>query len=335
MRKSTLPRSRHAVTARYWVPARKWTWSRTGTVGCLLALVTWALPGCELAESGLAQPDDVLVAEGYIRVGDGSDQISVFLHWTVGTGAIQALQNATVVIFPEGKPEIRLETAEPLDCLRSDAPDEIEGVCFAPVGGDEDMVEPGTRAELQVRLPDGRELQGGTVVPEDIRFIRPSADIVCGLPPGRHVEFLWNSSSGAWAYSAEADLNGLRAALEPQGIAVEEDSVSLLGLAVSESDTSIVFPQQFGVFDRFDLQQEVALALQEGLPLGSQGLVAVAALDRNYVNWLRGGNFNPSGAVRISSLRGDGIGVLASAVRRFIRVYGISGGGFPSCLDGG
>jgi hypothetical protein len=127
----------------------------------------------------------------------------------------------------------------------------------------------------------------------------------------------------------------LRAALAPQGIVVEEDSVALLGLAVSEADTTIVFPQEFGVFNRFDLQQEVALALQEGLPLGSQGVVAIAALDRNYVNWVRGGNFNPSGAVRISSLRGDGIGVLASAVRRAVRIVGTDGSELPSCLEGG
>lgn len=304
-------------------------------LAALLSLSGLFLSGCELTESSLAEPDDVLIAEGYIRVGDGLDQITVFLHWAVGTGSAEALQEASVVIFPEGKPELPLERTSPLSCLRSDTPEEIEGVCFAPPDQEDGLIEPGERAELQVRLPDGRELQGGTEVPENIQLIRPSSSSFCDLPPLKHVEFLWNSSSGAWAYSAEAELSGLRAALEPQGIVVEEDSVALLGLAVSDSDTTIVFPREFGVFNRFELQQEVALALQGGLPLGSQGVVSVAALDRNYVNWLRGGNFNPSGAVRISSLRGDGIGVLASAVRRFVRVFGAEGGGFSSCLEGG
>ena len=303
-------------------------------VGWIPAAMVVCLSACELTEASLAQPDDVLVAEGYIRVGDGSDQITVFLHWTVGTGALEPLRAASVVIYPEGQPEVRLGPTDPHHCIQSDLPEEPEGVCFIPPGSSENVMAPGTLAELLVRLPDGRELHGGTLIPDDIRLIRPSDEFACELPPGRHVRFLWNRSPGAWAYSAEAELDGLRAALAPEGIVVEEDSVALLGLAVSEADTTIVFPREFGVFNRFDLQQEVALALQEGLPLGSQGVVAIAALDRNYVNWVRGGNFNPSGAVRISSLRGDGIGVLASAVRRGVRIFGTEGSGLSSCLGG-
>jgi hypothetical protein len=301
----------------------------------LTALALLFLSACELTESSLAEPDDVLIAEGYIRVGDGFDQITVFLHWTAGTGDTEVLQDASVVIFPQGQPEVRLEPTSFHDCIQSDVNQEPEGVCFIPPGNSDNVMAPGTRAELQVRLPDGRELQGATVIPDEIQLIRPSDEWACRLPPGRQLRLLWNRSPGAWAYSAEAELSGLRAALAPQGIVAEEDSVALLGLAVSEADTTIVFPREFGVFNRFDLQQEVAIALQDGLPLGSQGVVAVAALDRNYVNWLRGGNFNPSGAVRISSLRGDGIGVLASAVRRSVRILGTDAPGLPSCLGDG
>lgn len=42
----------------------------------------------------------------------------------------------------------------------------------------------------------------------------------------------------------------------------------------------------------------------------------MAAGDRNYVNWVRGGNFNPSGQVRVPSIVGDGTGVFASLVSR-------------------
>ena len=52
----------------------------------------------------------------------------------------------------------------------------------------------------------------------------------------------------------------LTEALAPQGIAVEEDPLYLLGISVSEEDTTVVFPTEFGVFDRFDLDRDLALA---------------------------------------------------------------------------
>ncbi len=289
------------------------------------------LAGCELTETTLAEPDDKLVAEAYIRVGDGTDQVTVFLHWTLGTGNINDLRFAAVRVVSEVSEDLLLGLTSPARCLRVDEPGDVEGVCFVPSDDVDGVLLPGTRAEVEILLPDGRELRGGTLIPNDIQLTHPSAPFVCRLEPGRQLEFTWNRSPGAWAYSAETEISGLRLALAAQGIEVEEDSVALLGLAVSESDTSIVFPREFGVFDRIELQQEVAVALQVGLPEGSQGVVAVAALDRNYVNWVRGGTFNPSGAVRISSLRGDGIGVLASAVRRSVRVVGTQGPGIPLC----
>jgi hypothetical protein len=121
--------------------------------------------------------------------------------------------------------------------------------------------------------------------------------------------------------------------LAPQGIEVEEDSLSLLGLSIAENDTTLVFPSEFGVFDRFDLDRDLALVLQEGLPQGTRARIVVAAAERNYVNWVRGGNFNPSGAVRIPSLRGDGVGVLGAVVRRVVWVEGaLPRDGLPSCL---
>jgi hypothetical protein len=297
----------------------------------LLALALGSA-GCELTEVTLAESEDVLVAEGYVRVGDKLDQVTVFLHWTLGTEDLEVLEDAEVRVSPDGGHGLLLLPQVPSDCLRVDDAEEVEGVCFGPGDEVEGVFLPGTRAELEIRLPDGRGLRGATEIPEDIQLIQPRVQFACALAPGRQLNFVWNRSPGAWAYSAEAEIDGLKLALEPLGIEVEEDSVSLIGLAVSESDTTIAFPKEFGVFNRFELQQEVALALQEGLPEGALANVGIAALDQNYVNWVRGGNFNPSGPVRISSLRGDGIGVLASAVRRSVRILGLDGGGISSCL---
>jgi len=95
---------------------------------------------------------------------------------------------------------------------------------------------------------------------------------------------------------------------------LEVDALKLQGLAISAADTSIVFPRQFGLFERADLDNELAVLLQQGLPAGVVARVEVAALDRNYTNWVRQGTFNPSGLVRIPSLAGDGTGVFAAYV---------------------
>ena len=153
------------------------------------------------------------------------------------------------------------------------------------------------------------------------------------------MDLIWTRSPGAWAYTAETLIWGLREALEPEGLELEADSIALTSVAVSDADTLIVFPSEFGVFDRFSLDSDLALLLQEGIPRGAKASIVVAAVDRNYVNWIRGGNFNPSGTVRVPSLRGDGIGVFGSVVRRSVFVEGLDPRGFPpglveSCIPG-
>ena len=70
----------------------------------------------------------------------------------------------------------------------------------------------------------------------------------------------------------------------------------------------------------YNLDHDVAVALQRGLPDSTSALVTVTAVERNWVNWARGGTFNPSGQVRVPSVRGDGTGVFGSALIRAFRV---------------
>jgi hypothetical protein len=155
----------------------------------------------------------------------------------------------------------------------------------------------------------------------------------CTLRPDTPLEVRWTQSEGAAAYINETRIDGLDEALAPEGIPAP-DELYLLGLSISAADTTIVFPAEFGVFDRFGLDQALTVRLQRGLPEGAAALVGISAADANYVNWARGGNFNPSGQVRIPSVRGDGTGVFASMVmRRFavIASSGIPDGGTPAC----
>jgi len=302
-------------------------------LACLGAAALTA--GCELQEVTVVESDPVLLVESYVQVGDGIDQVFAFLHWTLGEGAVEDLALASVDVTSEVGDSVSLGLEARSACVFSGIADQVEGVCFS-AGRDVDGVfSPGERVALRVRFPDGQEVAGESTIPGNMEFIQPGPVDLCVLPPGRQLILLWNVAQGAWAYSAETEISGLRDALAAKGIEVEVDSVALRGLAVSESDTTLVFPAEFGVFSRFDLQQEVALALQEGLPEGALAEVAVAAVDRNYANWVRGGNFNPSGSVRVSSLRGDGFGVFGTAVRRNLRVVGAESGSIlSSCLPG-
>jgi hypothetical protein len=136
-----------------------------------------------------------------------------------------------------------------------------------------------------------------------------------------NLDVVWRASPSAWVYAAEASLGGIQRALGPHGLTVDRDPLRLFGLSISSADTTLAFPREFGLFDRFDDDLTEALAfMQGGLPAGVNTNIVIAAADRNYVNWERGGNFNPSGQVRVPSIRGDGSGVFGSLVPKNIRV---------------
>ena len=73
-------------------------------------------------------------------------------------------------------------------------------------------------------------------------------------------------------------------------------------------------------------------ASYEGLPDGVAAEVSITAVDRNFVNWARGGNFNPSGQVRVPSLFGEGTGVFGSTIGRTFRVI-VSSDSIPETPD--
>jgi hypothetical protein len=298
----------------------------------VLYLLLLSVVGCELDEVTLAEPEDIPVVEAYIMVGDGQDQVSAFLHWTLSTRPARDLLGLTVMVTPDGGPAIPLFPEDLEDCVIPGIGEEIEGVCYTVGFDPEGVFQPGQHVELEIFLYEDDVLRGGTTIPEDIAFIHPRVRNQCALSPGETLEFSWNRSAGVWAYTAETQIGDLKEALAMTGVVVETDSVALQGVAVSDSDTTIVFPTEFGVLERFTLEQEVALALQGGLPLGADADVVIAAVDQNYVNWVRGGNFNPSGPVRVSSLRGPGVGVFGSVVRRTIRVRGGPPSYFPGSL---
>lgn len=283
------------------------------------------ISACELQEITLAPPDDVVVVEAYLRT-DRPQQLAL-LHRTLHGDQATAVLGASLTVTGPGG-EVHAFGLTTVDaCI--DSP-QRDGTCY--VAGDATAPfypVPGARYNLVVELPDGRRIEGSTVVPGSFDMHEPAA-APCTLRPGELLDVVWSPSDGAWVYLVDAELSGLQAALAAKGIEIDEDPFRLTGVSISREDTTITFPTELGVFDRFDLPREVLLELQKGLPDGVRARITVGAADRNFVNWARRGNFNPSGLVRVSSMRGDGIGVFGSLVAREF-VVGSSTDPWPPC----
>ncbi|MDH3269701.1 MAG: hypothetical protein OEN56_00120 [Gemmatimonadota bacterium] len=313
-----MPRSMLARTVRS--PARS-----------VLLLVIFG--GCEIEEITVVDVEDVVIAEVYVNLAKdpGDNEVLGFLHRTVGTDieGVADLVAAELTLRRSDGLTFSLRNAAASDCVET-LPEGEEGACFFADSVAAAQLTPGDLLALDVALPDGRELGGATRIPGSFDLLGVGG--ACILPPDTRSTLEWTRADEAWAYVNETSINGLPAALRSEGIVLQDDPLYLLGLSVSDSDTTIVFPSEFGVFNRFELDQDVAVRLQRGLPAGVSARVTISAVDRNYVNWARGGNFNPSGQVRIASLRGDGTGVFASTVVRGVNVTVLDEpGGQPAC----
>ncbi|HEY0305204.1 MAG TPA: DUF4249 family protein [Longimicrobiales bacterium] len=278
------------------------------------------LSACELQEVVTTSSDDIVIAEVYLRA-DQSTQ-NALLHRTRQGENTASVPGARIeVTNAAGQVMPYFEVSDSVCVVERPPGAHVAlGTCYRASAANGFRVQAGERYTLRILLPDGGEMTGSTTVPGDFQIVKP-ADRVCALPPATTFEISWTSSESAWVYASETYLGGLRDALAQQGIIIEQDPLRLFGLSITNSDTTIVFPSEFGLFDRFsDDLVEALVAIQNGLPAGVVGNVTVAAADRNYVNWERGGNFNPSGLIRIGNIRGDGHGVFGSLVSKSFQV---------------
>ena len=293
----------------------------------VLAAVCLALPACELKEVTIAEPEAFVVVEALLF--GGAREFTVALHGAMGSEALIEPDASITLAGPDGRST--LFRTFPGDCLAPDYhldADAYPGgfACYVvgwmPPEGSADPppgVRPGALYRLDVELPDGSRLTGATRVPQQVAFtIAVGEDpSVCYLEPGTQGVLSWRPVPGAAAYIVDLVALGVRDALAREGIEADvPEPLRLRGLAIGSADTSIVLPREFGIFDRFTLDPDLLIALQRGVPEGVTLQVLLAAVDQNYVNWVRGGDFNPSGLIRTPSMHGTGgTGVFGSLTR--------------------
>ncbi len=271
----------------------------------------------------IVEVEDVVVAEIVLQVNrapGAQNRLTAFLHRTIGGvgPGYHEVPGASITISRSDGFSVELARTT-LDVCAATTPVDATGTCYAVAPSTADRFGPGDRLEARVVLQSGELIFGASQVPGDFSLQNVPDGGYCTLPAETPLEVRWSPSQNAWAYVNETLIEGLGAALALEGIEAD-DPLYLLGLSVSAADTSIVFPSEFGVFNRFELEQDLALRLQKGLPAGTTAQITITATDRNYVNWVRGGNFNPSGQVRLPSLRGDGTGVFSSVLVRTLSV---------------
>ena len=286
---------------------------RQRTVPSLLLVL--ALAGCSIQETLIVELEDLVVAEVHVEIGGallGGNRVMAFLHRTLGT----SVPGARVVITRGGISSVELQEANQDACYR-DRNERTRGTCYVASQEAADEFQPGEQLELTIELTQGRTLRSATTIPGEFTLIGIEEGARWPLPADTPLTGQWSRSNDTWAYISETLIVGLESSLSGTVNSTNEaDSLWLLGLSLSASDTTIVFPTEFGIFQRFDLDAEIAAQLQKGLTPGTQASVTVTAANRNYANWARGGNFNPSGRVSIPSVTGDGTGVFGASVTR-------------------
>ena len=273
--------------------------------------------GCDLTEVTTAPGEDVIVVEAVLRTDFQTQQ--VLLHRTVDGALAEGVEGAKVTVTgAAGDVHLLVPGTE---CYQIDAlyahTDTLDfrGSCYITAGQDVDWVHPGQRYDLRVETPDGRVVEGRTQVPGAYTvpalYDDPEAGLVCSMAPDSAFQLVWRQSAGTWSYVADLSISGLSQSLAGHGFQVP-DPMLVRGLSVSQADTTLVLPTEFGIFERLQYDSDLLLAISHGFPEGTRMELVLAAADRNWVNSVRGGSFNPSGLIRISTVVGDGVGVFGS-----------------------
>ncbi|MYG81780.1 MAG: hypothetical protein F4187_08470 [Gemmatimonadetes bacterium] len=317
---------------------------------CMLAATAASaalLGGCALTEVTLTESEDVVIVESQLTVNlenDGTTELFLYayLHRTLSAGRPDEVEGAAVRVSGESGTVVRLAEADSGGvCLTRDrfSSDNSVGSCYV-ASVSPSPFSPREVVELEVILADGGRLSGVSRIPDAFDFVGlAQEDGRCRVEPDTNYRFNWTEAAGTWSYLSDTWILGLDQALIGPDLPPGPDSLYLSGFAIGEKDTDILFPGEYGLFN-FDSEEEsitdLLRVLDDGLPGGSWAEVAFAATDRNWVNWVRGGNFNPSGIIRIPSVFGDGTGFFGTATQRVVNVIAQPGseGAPPLCGPG-
>ncbi len=325
------------ATTRRATTSRAGTTTRRALLGALAWILTLLVAGCDIQEVVAESEENVLVVEAMVHLVRPADpagldavagsRIEVFLHRTQreNGGFVATEPGAAIdVTFPGGAVHRLVERSD-LGCAPGPR-DQANGTCYEltdPEGPSSPLLqlEGGERLEMRIQTAAGGVITSSTQVPEMFELSELTSGEACRVPPETTIPVEWTESPSAWAYITETQMFGLANALQNSDIDPPNDPLFLLGLSLGAGDTSTMFPKEFGLFERVGMDPDLAEILQKGMPPATRARVSISAVDRNYVGWIKGSGFNPSGRVRIPSVEGDGTGFFGASVSHWFEVF--------------
>ncbi len=178
--------------------------------------------------------------------------------------------------------------------------------------GPEAYFAPLDELTLLIDTPDGKHLFGESTIPGLFTPSRLSLqDGRCRVNPETNYRIYWGPIRGTWAHIAEAEFMGLR-----RNLWDDPDPLYLTAAWMARSYPSeMTFPRKLIEDGVTFSARKAARRLATGLPWGVTADLAVAAIDRNWTNWIRPGQINVAGEVPVPSVFGHGTGMFGTAVR--------------------
>ncbi|MDE0359446.1 MAG: hypothetical protein OXN92_17125 [Gammaproteobacteria bacterium] len=226
-------------------------------------------------------------------------------------------------------------TVLPEDLYGEDGPLGTVGSCHTAAAPSA-VFAPGEVLTLAVTTPDGAVLKGTSRMPD--AFVPQGLSVEdgrCRVEPGSGYRFAWAPVDGAWAHVGEAEITGLSPSLWSSSDPLYLP-VTVLGRGRDVTD--MVFPGDFLLELLSDVDNvELHRTLDAGLPGGARAEVTIAALDRNWANWIREGRLNINGETVVPSVFGDGTGMFGTSVRWKVEVESRAAegaGDVPLCGSG-
>lgn len=312
---------------------RNGSWRDAAALVAALTVGAFVTAGCNLTEVEVERPEDVIFAEAWAVLradpagGLGLDAFA-FLHRTFGADELELVPEATVRLSGESGRVVHMAERDIELCVHviGEVWPKVAGSCYRTWMSPSPFA-PGERLVLEITTQEGRRLVSASRVPGALAF----QDLThqggrCRLEPETNYRFAWTPAQDAWAYLADARIEGLGNAFVDAAFEVP-DSLYVGGRSLGREDTGIVFPRHFGLLDFITNEnRDLIRALQGGLPDGGRAEIALTAADRNWTNWVRGEALDPTRPSRIPSVSGDGTGWFGTATQQRVQVAASPGG---------
>ena len=278
--------------------------------------VLFTLGGCELDWMDLDDDELLTATVTVVLTADPADS-----SW-VGTDVLAVLtrHSPTDTQVPGASVRITGESGRSLQLVevpngggcQSDTTGSLsDGTCYKASTPSAHFA-PGEKLSLEIIAPNGKTLSGTSTLPDTFLPEQLSVrDGHCRLNPDTSYEIRWTRVEGGWTYIAEARFTGL-----PLSLWASRYPLHLrTSWMASRSRADMVFPRALVEGGVTRNARKAARRLETGLPWGVTADLAVAAVDRNWANWIRPGRYTSNGEARIPSVFGDGTGMFGTGTR--------------------